>query len=121
MSGVFGVVSKDNCRKLLFYGVDYHSHLGTQRGGLAVFDKEEKKIHRKIHDITQSQFKSKFFDDYKDMHGNFKSTSSLDTNDIPKAILALKKAYEFLTIKGHKIEKAEFEQPQIIKAQPQIP
>lgn len=70
MSGLFGVVSKDNCRKLLFYGVDYHSHLGTERGGLAVLDKKNKKMHRKIHDITQSQFKSKFFDDYKDMIGN---------------------------------------------------
>ncbi len=69
MSGVFGVVSKENCTKDLFYGVDYHSHLGTQRGGLAVYNSETKKIYRKIHDITQSQFKSKFFDDYKDMKG----------------------------------------------------
>jgi amidophosphoribosyltransferase len=70
MSGVFGVVSKGNCTNDLFYGVDYHSHLGTQRGGMAVYDKERNKIYRKIHDITQSQFKSKFFDDYKDMLGN---------------------------------------------------
>ena len=70
MSGLFGVVSKDNCRKLLFYGVDYHSHLGTERGGLAVLNKKNKKMHRKIHDITQSQFKSKFFDDYKEMVGS---------------------------------------------------
>ncbi len=70
MSGVFGVVSKENCKKILFYGVDYHSHLGTERGGLAVYDKKRKMIHRKIHDISQSQFKSKFFDDYKDMNGN---------------------------------------------------
>ncbi|UCE37438.1 MAG: amidophosphoribosyltransferase [Thermoplasmata archaeon] len=70
MSGVFGVVGMGNCTNNLFYGVDYHSHLGTQRGGLAVYNKETKKIQRKIHDITQSQFKSKFFDDYKDMNGN---------------------------------------------------
>ncbi|UCE73808.1 MAG: hypothetical protein JSV56_12410 [Methanomassiliicoccales archaeon] len=70
MSGLFGVIGKDNCKNTLFYGVDYHSHLGTERGGLAVFEKEKKMIHRKIHDITQSQFKSKFFDDYKDMDGN---------------------------------------------------
>jgi amidophosphoribosyltransferase len=70
MSGLFGVVSKDNCRKLLFYGVDYHSHLGTERGGLAVLDKKNGKMHRKIHDITQSQFKSKFFDDYMEMIGS---------------------------------------------------
>jgi amidophosphoribosyltransferase len=70
MSGVFGAVSKENCKKILFYGVDYHSHLGTERGGMAVYEEERKLFHRKIHDITQSQFKSKFFDDYKDMNGN---------------------------------------------------
>jgi amidophosphoribosyltransferase len=70
MSGVFGVVGKGNCKSNLFYGVDYHSHLGTQRGGMAVLNSEKKLMHRKIHDITQSQFKSKFFDDYKDMNGN---------------------------------------------------
>ncbi len=70
MSGVFGVVGKGNCTNNLFYGVDYHSHLGTQRGGMAVYDNKRKMIHRKIHDITQSQFKSKFYDDYKDMKGN---------------------------------------------------
>jgi amidophosphoribosyltransferase len=70
MSGFFGIVSNDDCKNILFYGVDYHSHLGTQRGGLAVYNEEKKLIHRKIHDITQSQFKSKFYDDYKDMNGN---------------------------------------------------
>jgi amidophosphoribosyltransferase len=69
MSGLFGIVSKKNCKTNLFYGVDYHSHLGTERGGLAVYDKQKKLLHRKIHDITQSQFKSKFYDDYKDMNG----------------------------------------------------
>jgi amidophosphoribosyltransferase len=70
MSGVFGIVSSGNCKNILFYGVDYHSHLGTQRGGMAVLNNEKKMIRRKIHDITQSQFKSKFFDDYKDMEGH---------------------------------------------------
>jgi amidophosphoribosyltransferase len=70
MSGLFGVISEENCKKVLFYGVDYHSHLGTERGGLAVYEKDKNLLHRKIHDITQSQFKSKFFDDYKDMNGN---------------------------------------------------
>lgn len=47
MSGLFGVVSQENCRKLLFYGVDYHSHLGTERGGLAILDREKAMMHRK--------------------------------------------------------------------------
>ncbi len=67
MSGIFAVVSQENCNEDLFYGTDYHSHLGTQFAGLAVWNHE---LLRKIHDIRGSQFKAKFFDDYKKMHGN---------------------------------------------------
>jgi len=68
MSGIFGVVShQGNCQEDLFYGTDYHSHLGTQFGGLAVFGEE---LMRKIHDIKGSQFKAKFYEDYKEMPGN---------------------------------------------------
>jgi amidophosphoribosyltransferase len=66
MSGIFGVVAKDDCREDLYYGTDYHSHLGTQFAGLAVFGKE---LVRKIHDIRGSQFKAKFYADYKLMPG----------------------------------------------------
>jgi amidophosphoribosyltransferase len=67
MSGIFGVVSKGDCNQDLFYGTDYHSHLGTQFAGLAVFGKD---LVRKIHDIRGSQFKAKFYADYKEMLGN---------------------------------------------------
>jgi amidophosphoribosyltransferase len=67
MSGIFGVVSKGNCAETLFYGTDYHSHLGTEYGGLAVLGED---FTRQIHDVSQSQFKSKFYDDYKGMNGN---------------------------------------------------
>jgi len=68
VSGIFGVVTKgDDCREELFYGTDYHSHLGTQFAGLAVFGRE---LNRKIHGIAASQFKSKFFEDYKTFDGN---------------------------------------------------
>lgn len=67
MSGIFGVVSKNNCLEDLFYGTDYHSHLGTEFAGLAVYGKE---LTRKIHDIRGSQFKAKFYEDYKKMSGN---------------------------------------------------
>jgi amidophosphoribosyltransferase len=67
MSGIFGVVSREDCLDDLFYGTDYLSHLGTEYGGLAVFGE---KIMRKIRDIRQTQFKSKFYDDYKNMQGN---------------------------------------------------
>lgn len=67
MSGIFGVVSKDRCAETLFYGTDYHSHFGTEYGGMAVLSNE---FTRRIHSISQTQFKSKFFADYKDMRGN---------------------------------------------------
>ncbi len=67
MGGFFGVVSKESCTEDLFYGTDYHSHLGTMRGGMAVRSNEG--IHRVIHDITNAQFRSKFEDDLPDMEG----------------------------------------------------
>jgi len=69
MSGIFGIVSEKNCAEDLLYGIDYQSHLGTQYGGMAVFD--GKRIYRQIHDISQSQFKSKFYEDYKRLEGRF--------------------------------------------------
>jgi amidophosphoribosyltransferase len=66
MSGLFGVVSENNCSETLFYGTDYHSHLGTEFGGMAVLGSE---FTRRIHDLSQSQFKSKFFDDCLQMAG----------------------------------------------------
>lgn len=66
MSGIFGAVSKGGCERDIFYGTDYHSHLGTQFGGLAVYNGE---ISRKIHDIRGGQFKAKFHEDYKNMPG----------------------------------------------------
>jgi amidophosphoribosyltransferase len=68
MSGVFGIVSKEDCSSALFLGTDYHSHLGTSYGGLAVYSKDG--IRKKIHDISRSQFKSKFFDDIDSLRGN---------------------------------------------------
>ena len=68
MSGVFGVVSTGwDCAEMLFYGTDYHSHLGTEYGGIAVLGEE---FTRQIHNLSQSQFKSKFHDDYKTISGN---------------------------------------------------
>lgn len=67
MSGIFGAVTKSDCNQDLFYGTDYHSHLGTKFAGLAIWGDE---LVRKIHDITGSQFKAKFYEDYKNMQGN---------------------------------------------------
>ena len=67
MSGIFGICSKKDCAQLLLYGTDYHSHLGTEFGGLATLGD---KFYRQIHNINQAQFKSKFFDDVMKMKGN---------------------------------------------------
>ena len=69
MSGIFGAVTKKDCSLDLFYGIDYQSHLGTQYGGVAVLD--NRRIYRQIHDISQSQFKSKFHEDYKKLKGHY--------------------------------------------------
>ena len=69
MGGFFGVVSSEDCVSDLFYGTDYHSHLGTCRGGLAVLNSAG--FTRHIHDISNAQFRSKFEDDIREMHGHF--------------------------------------------------
>ncbi|MBR6637788.1 MAG: amidophosphoribosyltransferase, partial [Lachnospiraceae bacterium] len=68
MGGIFGVASKTNCITDLFFGTDYHSHLGTRRGGMAVFGK--KGFDRAIHNIENSPFRTKFERDYEEMDGN---------------------------------------------------
>ncbi len=67
MGGFFGVVGKQDIVQDLFYGVDYHSHLGTKRGGLAVAG--ESGIARYIHNIENAQFRSKFEDDVRKLRG----------------------------------------------------
>jgi amidophosphoribosyltransferase len=67
MSGIFGVVSEEDCVEVLYYGTDYHSHWGAEYGGMAVLGKD---FTRQIHNISQTQFKSKFYQDFKRMKGN---------------------------------------------------
>jgi amidophosphoribosyltransferase len=61
MSGLFGVVSNNNCISSLYYGTDYHTHLGTEYGGIAFIDRIGMPV-KKIHEIKNSQFKSKFYE-----------------------------------------------------------
>lgn len=68
MSGYFGVVSKEDCVFDLFFGTDYHSHLGTRRGGMAVYGEEG--FNRAIHNIENSPFRTKFDGDIHKMKGN---------------------------------------------------
>lgn len=68
MGGIFGVASKQSCVMDLFFGVDYHSHLGTRRGGMAVYGKSG--FNRAIHNIENSPFRTKFERDIEEMEGN---------------------------------------------------
>ncbi len=68
MGGFFAVASKESCVLDLFYGTDYHSHLGTRRGGMAVYG--ENGFERAIHNIENSPFRTKFDKDVTELQGN---------------------------------------------------
>ncbi len=69
MGGFFGVVSKHDAISDVFFGTDYHSHLGTKRGGMAAFDREIG-LQRDIHNIENSPFRTKFSGVFDEMKGN---------------------------------------------------
>ncbi|MDR2888487.1 MAG: amidophosphoribosyltransferase, partial [Lachnospiraceae bacterium] len=69
MGGFFGVAAKTDCVFDLFFGTDYHSHLGTRRAGMAVYSKE-KGFDRAIHNIENAPFRTKFDKDVNAMEGN---------------------------------------------------
>lgn len=69
MGGLFGVVSREKCSIDLFYGTDYHSHLGTRRGGMVTLSKEGH-FSRSIHNLENSHFRAKFEEELKKFDGN---------------------------------------------------
>ena len=68
MGGFFGIASKVDCLGDVFFGTDYHSHLGTRRGGLAAYD-EKLGLQRSIHNIENSPFRTKFEHVFDEMRG----------------------------------------------------
>ena len=80
MSGIFGTVAKGDCSSILFHGTDYHSHLGTEYGGIAILGDD---FYRQIHSISQGQFKSKFYEDYRRKEGNKGIGVISDNNEQP--------------------------------------
>lgn len=96
MGGFFGVASKQDCVTDLFYGTDYHSHLGTKRGGLAV--ENSKNIVRFIHDISNAQFRSKFEHDVARLHGNTGIGVISDYEDQPLIIGSHLGTYAIVTV-----------------------
>lgn len=81
MGGFFGVASKRDCVFDLFFGTDYHSHLGTRRGGMAVYG--EQGFERAIHNIENAPFRTKFERDVDEMHGNLGIGCISDTEPQP--------------------------------------
>ena len=96
MGGMFAVVSVEDCVQDLFYGTDYHSHLGTSRGGLAVLD--DKEFHRHIHDISNAQFRSKFEQDIKIMKGNSGIGVISDNESQPLIVCSHLGTYAIVTV-----------------------
>jgi len=82
MSGFFGVVSKSDCTKDVFYGTDYHSHLGTKRAGM-VFNVPGKGFRRAIHSLENGYFRNKFEEDLAGFSGNSGMGIISDTDPQP--------------------------------------
>ncbi len=96
MGGLFAVASKEDCVADLFFGTDYHSHLGTRRGGLAALSGGQ--ISRYIHDISNAQFRSKFEEDVRKLHGSRGIGVISDYEDQPLIIGSHLGAYAIVTV-----------------------
>jgi len=96
MGGFFGVAAKDNCLADLYYGTDYHSHLGTKRGGLAVSG--ENGFVRIIHSIENAQFRSKFDPELERLAGRSGIGVISDTDDQPLLIRSHLGDYAIATV-----------------------
>ncbi len=96
MGGVFGVAAKEDCVQDLFYGTDYHSHLGTRRGGMATLN--GKGFVRFIHNIENAQFRSKFEDDIHKMEGTMGVGVISDTDAQPLIIGSHLGNYAIVTV-----------------------
>ena len=82
MGGFFGAATENNCISDVFFGTDYHSHLGTRRGGMTAFS-PEKGFQRSIHSIENSPFRTKFEKDVDGMEGSLCIGSISDTDPQP--------------------------------------
>ena len=82
MGGFFGTVSRKDCKYDVFFGTDYHSHLGTRRGGMAFYDKD-KGFQRQIHNIENTPFRTKFENDLTKFKGHAGIGCISDTDPQP--------------------------------------
>ena len=97
MGGFFGVASQDDCLLDLFFGTDYHSHLGTRRAGMAVYD-PEKGFDRAIHNIENSPFRTKFDKDVSEMKGRLGIGCISDYEPQPLIVRSHHGTYAIVTV-----------------------
>lgn len=96
MGGFFGIASKTDCVMKLFFGVDYHSHLGTRRGGLALYGEEG--FQRVIHNIQNAPFRTKFDGDLDNLKGNIGIGCISDNEAQPLLINSILGSYAISTV-----------------------
>ena len=97
MGGFFGAISKRDCVLDIFFGVDYHSHLGTRRGGMAIYDREDG-FQRQIHNIENTPFRTKFEKDLTDFHGHSGIGCISDTDPQPLIVRSHLGLYAITTV-----------------------
>lgn len=112
MGGFFGVAGKNSCIGDLFYGTDYHSHLGTKFGGMAVVDADNN-IFKRSHSIANAQFRSRFDEDIADFKGNVGIGCISDFERQPVTVTGPLGSYAIVTVgkitNSANILKAAFE------------
>lgn len=96
MGGFCGVISREDCVSDLFFGTDYHSHLGTHRGGLTVL--AEGRFQRAIHNIQNAPFRTKFENDYSKFHGHVGLGVISDTDPQPLIVASRLGTYALVTV-----------------------
>ena len=97
MGGFFGITSRQDCMMDVFFGVDYHSHLGTRRGGMAAYDKEIG-LQRKIHNIENAPFRTKFEHIFEEMEGTSVIGCISDSDPQPMLIRSNLGTYAICTV-----------------------
>ncbi|MGI6722260.1 MAG: amidophosphoribosyltransferase [Anaerovoracaceae bacterium] len=96
MGGIFGVVSNTDCTMDIFFGTDYHSHLGTKRGGMCIL--QDDGFNRAIHNISNSPFRSKFENEIETMKGNCGIGAISDTDPQPLTVRSCQGEYAITTV-----------------------
>ena len=97
MGGFFGAISKRDVTLDIFFGVDYHSHLGTRRGGMIIYDKEDG-FQRQIHSIENTPFRTKFEKDLQEFHGASGIGCISDTDPQPLLVRSHLGVYAISTV-----------------------